>query len=264
MDWLVLVDGEVKTDKVYTFLHPTFQEYFASLVIPNWEFLFNHIPGDVSNSTYRIFDSYWQEVALMWMESNHFSAVDGERIIHILDYFQSDECLNFYGFQLLPFLVASLYRLGHHYQYKKIIENSVSCLIDRNYWDGEFNKFVPFCFDDLFLNTLKVLPSLSSNILNCYLNSEKYKDNRFKIIKILFEISPNKEAVLEKLVEFLHSNDPIVLEVSEIILKYDKFHAKATSKLIELFFNSQDKMKCIKIVDILLKNKSINTEIITD
>jgi len=264
-DLLLLIDREVKTGElVYRFLHPTFQEYFASLVIPNWEFLFNHIPGDVSNSTYRIFDSYWQEVALMWMESDNCSAADGEKIIKNMDDFQSDECLEFYSFQILPFLVASLYRLGHHYQYKKILENSVSCLIDRNHWKGKFNKFVPLYSDDLFLNTLKVLPSLSSNLLNRCLNSEKYNDNRFKIIKILFEISPNKEAVLEKLVGFLHSNDPILLEVSEIILKYDKFHAEAISKLIELFLNSQDKTKCIKIIDILLKNKSINTEIITE
>ncbi|GGA58981.1 hypothetical protein CYANOKiyG1_80340 [Okeania sp. KiyG1] len=264
LDLLVLVDEEVKTDKAYRFFHPTFQEYFASLVIPNWEFLFNHIPGNVSNSTYRIFDSYWQEVALMWMESGKCSTRDREKFLNIFDYFESDKCLEFYGFQIFPFIVAALYRLGNYYQCKEIIEKSIFSIITNIYYQGGLKWLIPYCFDDLFLNILKVFPSLSSNLLNYYLNSENYQDKRFEITKILFEISPNKEAVLDKVADFLDSDYSIALEAAEIILKYDKFHPQATSILVELFLSNEDENKCISIIRVLLDNQSINKEIISE
>ena len=50
LSWLNLVDIEAATDDpVYAFFHPTFQEYFASLVIDNQFFM----------ERYRIFDNQW-------------------------------------------------------------------------------------------------------------------------------------------------------------------------------------------------------------
>ncbi len=270
LDLLVLVDREIKTGEfVYGFFHPTFQEYFASLVIPNWEFLFNHIPGDISNSTYRIFHSYWQEVALMWMESENFSAADGEKFFNIFDDFESDKCLDFYAFQIFPFMVAALYRLGDYYQCQDILKKSIFYLIYHIDFNAGLNQFIPFCFDSLFFEILKVLPHITSNLLSYCLNDQKfhdkkYQDKRFKITKILFEISPNKEAVLDKVAEFLQLDDSITLEAAKIILKYDNFHPKATSILIELFLSNEDENECISIIKVLLDNKSINQEIISE
>ncbi|MDJ0515332.1 MAG: NACHT domain-containing protein, partial [Trichodesmium sp. MO_231.B1] len=264
LDLLVLVDEKFKTDKVYTFFHRTFQEYFASLVIPNWEFLFNHIPGDVSNSTYRIFDSYWQEVALMWMESNSCSAADGEKFFNIFDDFESDKCLEFYSFQIFPFIVAALYRLGDYYQCQDILKKSIFYLIYHIDFNAGLNKFIPFCFDSLFFEILKVFPNQTSKLLNYCLNSQKYQNKHFEITEILFEICPNKEAVLDKVAEFLQSDNSIALEAAEIILKYDKFNPQATSRLVELFLSNKDENKCLYIIRVLLDNKSINQEIISE
>ena len=54
------------------------------------------------------------------------------------------------------------------------------------------------------------------------------------------------------------------MNAAKLILQYDNFYPLAISKLIELFFRGQEKIKCIGIIYILLENKgSINTEIIS-
>ena len=72
LGWLNLVDRDAVTDEpVYAFFHPTFQEYFAALVIDDWNYFLprkhdNNNPMPVAD-TYRIFESQWKEVILLWL-----------------------------------------------------------------------------------------------------------------------------------------------------------------------------------------------------
>jgi len=74
--WLnvVGVAEEDPTEQVYAFYHPTFEEYFAALAINDWGFFLpkNHTSSPVINfdgsvAWYRIFNSTWHEVFLLWM-----------------------------------------------------------------------------------------------------------------------------------------------------------------------------------------------------
>ncbi|NJL64787.1 MAG: NACHT domain-containing protein [Methylacidiphilales bacterium] len=64
--WLVLA-GRTETDEdIFVFWHQNFQEYFAALAIPDWDYFLNHVPDNPDEGTYRIFESQWKEVCLMW------------------------------------------------------------------------------------------------------------------------------------------------------------------------------------------------------
>ena len=56
-------------DKVYAFFHPTFEEYFASCAIEDWDFFLprDHVDKPVKGKEYRIFESQWKEVILLWL-----------------------------------------------------------------------------------------------------------------------------------------------------------------------------------------------------
>ena len=57
----------------YKFFHSSFQEYFAATAIPQqqdgWHFFLHHIPENPKSpeASYRIFDSKWKEVILLWL-----------------------------------------------------------------------------------------------------------------------------------------------------------------------------------------------------
>jgi HEAT repeat protein len=73
VSWInnVGVAAENPDEPVYAFFHPTFQEYFAALAIDDWDFFLprahdNDNPKPVSDR-YRIFESQWKEVILLWL-----------------------------------------------------------------------------------------------------------------------------------------------------------------------------------------------------
>ena len=55
-------------EDAYAFLHSTFQEYFAALVIDDWYFFLpdNHVDKPI-NQKYLVFDSNWLQVIIFWM-----------------------------------------------------------------------------------------------------------------------------------------------------------------------------------------------------
>ncbi|MEH1949043.1 MAG: NACHT domain-containing protein [Nostoc sp.] len=65
--WLncVGIDGDRKP--VYAFFHASFQEYFAAKAIDDWHFFLNHVPKNLSQGTYRIFEPQWKQTILLWL-----------------------------------------------------------------------------------------------------------------------------------------------------------------------------------------------------
>jgi hypothetical protein len=98
----------------YTFFHPSFQEYFASQAIDDWDYFLpkEHteeqanikIPPknpDGDYKPYRIFESKWKEVILLWMGrevDNAAFRTKKEKFIRNLIEFQ-DGWENFYGYR---------------------------------------------------------------------------------------------------------------------------------------------------------------------
>ncbi|MBP0030397.1 MAG: HEAT repeat domain-containing protein [Roseofilum sp. Guam] len=71
LGWLneVGVAAENPREKVYGFYHATFQEYFAALVVENWDYFLpkNHVDCPVKRKRYRIFEPQWKQVILLWL-----------------------------------------------------------------------------------------------------------------------------------------------------------------------------------------------------
>ena len=94
LDWLVPIglpttDEKDADETVYAFYHPTFQEYFAALVIDDWrkEFL-NHVPHNPTLGIYRIFKPQWKQVILFWLGRKNVDDNEKEKFIESLDYYE--------------------------------------------------------------------------------------------------------------------------------------------------------------------------------
>ncbi|ERT05638.1 HEAT repeats family protein [Lyngbya aestuarii BL J] len=71
LGWLnrVGVAAENPDEPVYAFYHPTFEEYFAALTVENWDYFLpkDHVNFPVEGKKYRIFESQWKQVILLWL-----------------------------------------------------------------------------------------------------------------------------------------------------------------------------------------------------
>jgi hypothetical protein len=106
LNWLVEVYKDAETGKpIYAFFHPTFQEYFAALAIPDWDYFLKHVPHNPTQGTYRIFEPQWKEVILLWIGREEVETNQKEAFIKALVEFE-DRCKDFYGFRAY-FLAAA-------------------------------------------------------------------------------------------------------------------------------------------------------------
>jgi len=117
LGWLnqVGVAAESPDKKVYAFYHATFEEYFAALAVSDWRYFLNHLPENVAGGNYRVFESQWKQVILLWLgrkdvdeaRKNEFigALVDNEFIGALVD-FEDGTGRDFYGFRTL-FLAAA-------------------------------------------------------------------------------------------------------------------------------------------------------------
>jgi len=89
LGWLVLVDRDTRTKKpVYSFLHSSFQEYFAALAVDDWDYFLprNHIDKPVLGKRYRIFEPQWKEVILLWLGREKIEAQKREFIDALVNF----------------------------------------------------------------------------------------------------------------------------------------------------------------------------------
>ncbi|HEY9711701.1 MAG TPA: NACHT domain-containing protein, partial [Oculatellaceae cyanobacterium] len=101
LHWLNFVYKDAENDeKVYAFFHPTFQEYFAALAIPDWDYFLKHVPHNPTQGTYRIFEQQWKEVIMLWLgrEVDKEFRIQKEAFINALVEFQ-DKCGYFYSYK---------------------------------------------------------------------------------------------------------------------------------------------------------------------
>ncbi len=109
LGWLneVGVAAENPRQRVYTFYHATFQEYFAALAVEDWDYFLpkDHCDRPVEGKRYRIFEKQWKQVILVWLGRWDIEEDQKDLFINKLLHFK-DRCGNFYEFQ--TFYLAAL------------------------------------------------------------------------------------------------------------------------------------------------------------
>ncbi|WP_190799583.1 SMEK domain-containing protein [Leptolyngbya sp. FACHB-541] len=120
LGWLncIGVAEENPLESVYAFFHPTFQEYFAALVIGDWHFFLNHVPHNPDEGTYRIFESQWNEVFLLYMDIDNIqTGLKVETTLELIEF--EEECWIYYTLQARFFAAIGIQCIK-----SKILDNS--------------------------------------------------------------------------------------------------------------------------------------------
>jgi HEAT repeat protein/type II secretory pathway predicted ATPase ExeA len=109
LGWLnqvgIAAEAENRGKNVYAFYHSTFQEYFAALAIDDWHYFLNHSPDNPEQGIYRVFESQWKEVILLWLGREDIAKEQKEEFIKALVEFE-DGCKDFYKYRAY-FLAAA-------------------------------------------------------------------------------------------------------------------------------------------------------------
>jgi hypothetical protein len=106
---LLGIDPEQPRKNLYTFFHPTFQEYFAAGAIADkWHFFLNPVPGNPAAGSYRLFDSEskWLDVYFFWLGQPAVNRASKLSLLRALVAFE-DECTDYNFYRLRGYFIAA-------------------------------------------------------------------------------------------------------------------------------------------------------------
>ncbi|MGB3507874.1 MAG: NACHT domain-containing protein [Microcoleaceae cyanobacterium] len=203
---LATVEEKDPDEQVYAFLHPTFQEYFAALAVPHWDFLLNHnnenlsplLPHNGKDCVYRIFEPQWKEVILLWLGREDVLSEMKEEFIEALVEFKDRPKAHYFYQQRAIFLAAA----G--------IAEFDSCLSD------EIIKYLIYCslknfpFDPVTRDARVILEETNRKKAIKYLikilKDTSYNCN-YEIIRILGDIGHGDEDSIQELKYIMESKN---------------------------------------------------------
>jgi HEAT repeat protein len=280
LGWLneVGVAAENRREKVYSFYHATFQEYFAALAVDDWDYFLprNHVNFPVDGKRYRIFEKQWKHVILLWLGREDVKDEEKERFIEKLVNFD-DRCgewnfeqvdRGFYEYQAYFLAAAGMSEFKICSVADQIVSKMVKWGVD--YFDDfkvkynltwGFHSSKEEIIEILKINREKIISKLIFLIKN---NKEEIAIRR-GASHILREIAVGNEKAIAELIHLLETpvDEDISGMAAKILGDIARGYKKAIATLIQLLNKTENKNTRIEIVNILMRIDIGDEQVIT-
>jgi DNA-binding CsgD family transcriptional regulator/energy-coupling factor transporter ATP-binding protein EcfA2 len=267
--WLNFLGTDWTGENIYTFFHPTFQEYFAACSISDddWDYF---LPREHEDQpipcqrelvpTYRVFEQEWRQVILFWTcrRSEDISDAIKEEFIKRLTDFQGQDG-GFYRYRayIMAAIVVGEFKSSKQAELivEKIIEYAFGYFIPennkwRNYlYSGESfaRATIPFTHRQYAIKSLK----------NRLSQSNSSDDLRSDVESALYQITMSSEKIVEE--DNWKSSDDLDFYVDPFDSEFEKQRIKKQriEKAITSF-NQNDYRNCS--VDIKILSQAVGNE----
>lgn len=241
LGWLNRVGVAIENpgERVYAFYHPTFEEYFATYSITNWDFFLpcDHVDQPVEGKVYRIFESQWKEVFLLWLGRADIDPLDKENFIQALVAFNHpsvDLCDRFYHCRAFYIAAAGIAEFKDSVLANMIIDVIIQWGFYPEFGETRFkNTPIAESAREILLetNTQKAITALIKLI-----QSSQDASLIEHLVSSLEEISLKNKQVINALTELLQccQNESVIYIIVESLGRIGKGNSLAITALIEL------------------------------
>ncbi|NJL88941.1 MAG: hypothetical protein HC916_03395 [Coleofasciculaceae cyanobacterium SM2_1_6] len=250
-------------NNTFAFYHATFQEYFAALAIPDWDYFLprEHQDRPIPGRAYRIFEPQWKQVILVWLGRGDIAREEKEEFIHRLVNFNTGcDNGNFYYYRAYFLAAEAITQYADFAVIGKIANLQDYSLVDTiilqliqwalGHFDPDRQQWITYLDSieevaNAALKTTrrtKVVEYLSQNISMMLYSDEWMAELENEVNSEELELFLKQIMPYVEYLNGLSSKDKegLILRFTQVLSEIDPSNEIAIAALVELTRNAQD------------------------